>query len=74
MDARQLIVQADRIAREQGLNQARWSREAGFDEFGKRISNAFRRGDCYLDVLSRMLSPLGYEIEIVKNEETNEND
>lgn len=71
MDARQLIIQADRIAREQGFTQAQWSREAGFDEFGKRISNAYRRGDCFLDVFLLMLAPLGYEIAIIK---TSEND
>ena len=74
MDARQLIVQADRIAREQGFTQARWCREAGFDAFGKRISNAYRRGDCYLETFSRMLAPLGYEAVIVKAEEMIEND
>lgn len=74
MDARQLIIQADRIAREQGFTQARWCREAGFDEFGKRISNAYRRGDCDLETFSRMLAPLGYEAVIVKAEETSESD
>lgn len=74
MDARQLIIQADRIAREQGFTQARWCREAGFDEFGKRISNAYRRGDCGLDTFSRLLATLGYEAVIVKSEKTNGND
>ena len=64
--ARELINQADRIAREQGFTQAQWCRDAGFDEFGKRISNAYRRGDCFMDVLLKMLSPLGYELKIVK--------
>lgn len=74
MEVRQLIVQADRIAREQGLTQARWSREAGLDSFGKRISNAYRRGNCDLDTFSRLLAPLGYEAVIVKSEKTNGND
>ena len=72
--ARELINQADRIAREQGFTQAQWCRDAGFDEFGKRISNAYRRGDCYLETFYRMLAPLGYEAVIVKAEETIEND
>lgn len=71
MDELQLIRQADRIAREQGLTQAEWSRKAGFDEFGKKLSNTFRRGDCKLDTFLRMLEPLGYEVEITK---TMEND
>ena len=69
MDARQLICQADRIARDQGMTQAEWSRQAGFDEFGKLISNTHRRGNCKVSVLSQLLKPLGYELKIVKRED-----
>lgn len=69
MDTRELITQADRIARDQGLTQAEWSRRAGFDEFGKLISNTFNRGNCKLSVLAQLLKPLGYELKIVKQEE-----
>jgi len=69
MDARQLICQADQIAREQGMTQAEWSRKAGFDEFGKLISNTHRRGNCKVSVLSQLLKPLGYELRIEKREE-----
>ena len=69
MDARQLIGQADQIARDQGLTQAEWCRRAGFDEFGKLVSNTHRRGNCKLSVFSQLLRPLGYEIRIVKKEE-----
>ena len=69
MDARQLISEADGIAREQGLTQAEWSRRAGFDEFGKLVSNTFRRGNCKLSVFAQLLRPLGYEVRIVKQEE-----
>ena len=72
MDTRELITQADQIAREQGLTQAEWSRRAGFDEFGKLISNTFNRGNCKLSVLAQLLKPLGYELKIVKREEINE--
>ena len=68
MDARQLIVQADEIRRQQNMTQAEWCRRAGFDEFGKLISNSFRRGNCKLSVLVQLLKPLGYEIQIVKTE------
>lgn len=69
MDARDLITQADRIAREQGMTQAEWCRRAGFDEYGKLVSNTHRRGNCKLSVMARLLRPLGYELRIVKVEE-----
>ena len=68
MDARQLIVQADEIRRDEGMTQAEWCRRAGFDEFGKLVSNTFRRGNCKLSVFAQLLKPLGYEIQIVKVE------
>jgi len=69
MDVRPLISEADRIAREQGLTQAEWCRRAGFDEFGKLVSNTHRRGNCKLSVFAQLLRVLGYEIRIVKQEE-----
>ena len=69
MDARQLIVQADEIRRDEGMTQAEWCRRAGFDEFGKLVSNTFRRGNCKLSVFAQLLKPLGYEIRIVRQEE-----
>ena len=68
MDVRQLILQADEIRRETGMTQAEWCRKAGFDEFGKLVSNTFRRGNCKLSVFAQLLRPLGYEIKIVKKE------
>ena len=72
MDARQLIVMADEIRRDEGITQAEWCRQAGFDEYGKLISNTFRRGNCKLSVFLQLLRPLGYEIQIVKQEEKND--
>lgn len=69
MDARDLITQADEIARGQGLTQAEWCRRAGFDELGKMVSNTFRRGNCKLTTFTRLLAPLGYEVKIVKRED-----
>lgn len=69
MDARDLISLADSIARAEGLTQAEWCRRAGFDEFGKLISNTYRRGNCKVSVLAQLLKPLGYELKIVKQEE-----
>lgn len=68
MDVRQLIGEADRIARDQGLTQAEWCRRAGFDEFGKLVSNTHRRGNCKLSVFMQLLRPLGYELRIVKKD------
>ena len=68
MDARQLISLADQIARDSGLTQAEWCRRAGFDEFGKLVSNTHKRGNCKLSVYLQLLKPLGYEIRIVKTE------
>jgi len=72
MDVRKLIVQADEIRRDEGITQAEWCRRAGFDEFGKLVSNTFRRGNCKLSVFAQLLKPLGYEIQIVKQEEKND--
>lgn len=69
MDARQLITQADKIRQEEGMTQAEWCRRAGFDEFGKLVSNTFRRGNCKLSAFLQLLKALGYEIRIVKQEE-----
>jgi len=68
MDARKLIILADEIRRDEGITQAEWCRRAGFDEFGKLVSNTFRRGNCKLSVFTQLLKPLGYEIRIVKKE------
>jgi hypothetical protein len=72
MDARQLITQADRLRQDEGITQAEWCRRAGFDEFGKLVSNTYRRGNCKLSVFSQLLKALGYEIQIVKQEEKND--
>ena len=63
-----MIVQADKIRQEQKITQAEWCRRAGFDEFGKLVSNTFKRGNCKLSVFAQLLRPLGYEIKIVKQE------
>lgn len=68
MDARQLISEADAIARQREWTQAEWCRRAGFDEFGKLVSNTHKRGNCKLSVFIQLLKPLGYEIKLVKQE------
>ena len=62
MTARELIVEADKLRQEQQLTQAEWCRKAGYDEYGKLISNAYKRGNCKLSVLLNLLRPLGFEL------------
>lgn len=69
MNGRQLITQAVQIASEQQLTQAEWSRRAGYDEFGKIVSNSIKRGDCKLKVMTQLLKPLGCSLAIVKDGE-----
>lgn len=68
-DARALIVQADQIRQDQDITQAEWCRRAGFDEFGKLVSNTYSRGNCKVSVMIRLLAALGYELRIVKKED-----
>ena len=74
MDARQLIVQADEIRRDQDMTQAEWCRRAGVDEFGTLVSNTFRRGNCKMNVFLQLLRPLGYGLKIVKLEGKHDDD
>lgn len=64
--ARELIVNADRIAKERGLTQAEWCKRAGLDEVGVAVSRTYKRGDCKLTTMVKLLKPLGYELEIVR--------
>lgn len=70
MTARDLIVEADKLRQDQGMTQAEWCRQAGFDQYGKLISNAYKRGNCKLTVIMALLRPLGYELQIRRREET----
>lgn len=72
-DARGLIQQADSIARGMGLTQTEWSKKAGFDEFGKMISNTYKRGNCKLSVMMQLLKPLGYELVIQRRDDCGHN-
>lgn len=64
MEARELIVEADRIRQDQNLSQAEWSRAAGLDEYGMCVTRAFSKGNCKLTVLTSLLRPLGYGLKI----------
>lgn len=71
MTARELIIQADKIRREEfgGMSQAEWSRQAGLDDFGKTVSRNFFTGNCKLSTMVMLLRPLGYELKITKRED-----
>ena len=64
--ARELIVDADRIAKERGLTQAEWCKRAGLDEVGVAVSRTYKRGDCKVSTLLRLLEPLGCKLSIQK--------
>lgn len=70
MGTRELIMQADLIAREQGFNQSTWSTAAGRAGNGQTVSRMLIRGDCRLSTLMELLRPLGYEmrLERIKDE------
>ena len=67
MEARRLILEADRIARDQGYTQAGWSRAAGRAESGQTVSRILTRGECKVSTLIALLEPLGYRLIIVKD-------
>ena len=71
-EARNLVCEADRISKEQGLTQAEWCRRAGLDNVGVAISRTFRRGDCKVSTMLRLLEPLGCRLIIVKDGEKDE--
>ena len=68
-EARDLVCQADRISKEQGFTQAEWCRRAGMDNVGVAVSRTFKRGDCKLSTMTRLLAPLGYKLSITKLDE-----
>lgn len=72
MGSRALILQADRIAREQGLNQKQWSTEAGHARNGQTVSRIISKGDCRVSTLIALLKPLGMRLIIVRTDNEEE--
>ena len=70
MDVRALILQADEIARSQGLTQRKWSSDAGYAASGQTVSRIISKGNCKLSTMQDLLRPLGYELAIVQKGET----
>ena len=71
MTARDLIMQADRIAREQGYTQSGWSKAAGRSENGQTVSRIISKGECKLGTFLELLEPLGCELKILEGEHGN---
>ena len=69
VNARDLIVEADRIAKGQGLTQAEWCKRAGLDAGGMAVCRTYKRGDCKLTTLIALLKPLGYKLIITEGEQ-----
>lgn len=65
MESRDLILQADSIARSKGMTQAEWSSMAGFASNGQTVSRILNRGECKLSTMVALLDTLGCELRIV---------
>jgi hypothetical protein len=66
MELRALILQADQLAREKGLNQKKWSDVAGYAKNGQTVSRIMSKGDCRMSTFLSLLKPLGAELRIVR--------
>ena len=73
MDSRDLILQADRIAREKGLNQKEWSESAGFAVNGQTVSRVLSKGDCRVSTFVALLRAIGCGLEITEGWNGTEN-
>lgn len=65
MEARDLILQADCIARRKGMTQAQWSSLAGYASNGQTVSRILNRGECKLSTMVALLDTLDCELQIV---------
>ena len=74
MDARALILLADRIARDQGHSQSSWSRRSGHAFNGQTISRIVSRGDCRISTFLDLIEPLGYKLALIKEDADGEDE
>ena len=65
MESRDLILQADAIARSKGMTQAQWSSSAGYASNGQTVSRILNRGECKLSTMIALLDTIGCELRIV---------
>lgn len=68
MEARDLILQADAIARKKGMTQAQWSSMAGHASNGQTVSRILNRGECKLSTMIALLDSLDCELRIISKE------
>ena len=68
MEARDLILQADSIARKKGMTQSQWSSLAGYASNGQTVSRIVSRGECKLSTIVALLDTVGCELKIVNKE------
>ena len=69
-EAREIILQADSIARKKGLTQAQWSSMSGYASNGQTVSRIINRGECRLSTIVSLLDTVGCELRIVPKGET----
>lgn len=70
VEARDIILQADSIARSKGMTQARWSAMAGYASNGQTVSRILHRGECKLSTIISLLDTVGCELRIISKDET----
>jgi len=69
MNARALIIKADEIARDQGLNQKQWSKKSGHAANGQTVSRILSKGDCRVSTFLHLLDAINCKL-IIEEEES----
>lgn len=70
VEAREIILQADAIARRKGMTQAQWSSMSGYASNGQTVSRIVNRGECKLSTIVSLLDTLGCELRIIPKDQT----
>lgn len=68
--AREIILQADALRQKKAMTQAQWSSLAGYASNGQTVSRILYRGECKLSTIVSLLNAVGYELQIVKKEDS----
>ena len=64
MKAEDLIARADQIRMSKGMSQAQWGKAAGLDDVGMAVWRTYRRGNCKLSTMIKLLDAVGCELVI----------
>ena len=70
VEAREIILQADAIARRKGMTQAQWSSMSGYASNGQTVSRIVNRGECKLSTIVSLLDTLDCELRIIPKDQT----